>query len=333
MGRYGKIDTNHLNEPKCHTEHAMKFDLNRAKGAFYGTLIGDALGAPVEFKQRNRFPQVRDMIPCEHFGLDPGSFTDDGSLMLCLAAALNHTRGDYDPYVVLCHYMEWLKNGYMSVNDEVFDVGRTTRNALMRFYATSETQADTTDDEFEAGNGSMMRLAPIPILYGADLVNLWRIAETESATTHASRTAIWCCQVLAVATALALRGSSKSAILEYVRNLEDVPECCKPIVHGEFLQETRDSIPASGWAMHTLQVVLWAFFGTETFEDGLIAVVNLGGDADTNGAVFGALAGAFYGYDTIPERWCTALQKQDMVNNVFGEFSEMARQKWESQTE
>jgi ADP-ribosyl-[dinitrogen reductase] hydrolase len=221
----------------------------------------------------------------------------------------------------------------MSVNGEVFDVGGTTKRALMRFYSTSETRADTTDDEFEAGNGSLMRIAPIPILFGSNLVTVRQMAEQESATTHACPSAIWCCQVLSILIALCFRGVTKERMLEYIRSIDDVPKPCEPIVRTDFLNLTHETIPASGWVVHTLQVTLWAFFGTETFEDGLIAVVNLGGDADTNGAVFGALAGAFYGYDAIPDRWSSALQKMDMVQNVFTEFAQLAEEKWKSQTE
>ncbi len=311
----------------------MKYNSQKAKGAFYGTLIGDALGAPVEFKRRGQFPWVSDMLPCMHFQLEPGSFTDDGSLMLCLAAALIHSEGTYDPYTALCHYLEWLRKGYMSVNGRMFDVGNTTERALTRFSMNGDIVANTTDDDIQAGNGSLMRIAPIPILFGHDLVQTWRIAADESATTHACASAIWCCRLWSVLTALAIQGQTKEKLLAYVKSVGDAPRPCEVITRCGFLKATRETVGSSGWVVDSVSASLWAFFTTDTFEAGLIEIVNLGGDADTNGAVFGTLAGAFYGYDAIPERWMTALQQKEMVGNVWNEFNRLAEQKWGSLTE
>jgi ADP-ribosyl-[dinitrogen reductase] hydrolase len=297
----------------------------KRKGAFYGCLVGDALGAPVEFKWRDTFPEVRDMMPCRHFGLPAGSFTDDGSLMLCLAAALIHTEGLHNPRVVLSHYVEWYRNGYMSVIDECFDIGRTTEKALSDFEEYGITEANTKG-AFEAGNGSLMRIVPIPLLFGNDLTQTWDMAIQESCTTHASEVATWCCAVWSCLIALALQGKSKLDLIQYLQNLTYIPESCEPIQSLEFLRKSRNEIKSGGYVLESLECALWGLFSTETFEDGLIAVVNLGGDADTNGAVFGSLAGALYGYKSIPSRWL-GLQKKEMVENVWLEFDALCTKK------
>lgn len=308
-----------------HVSALTNMDLNKAKGAFYGCLVGDALGAPVEFKQRGTYPEVRNMMPCRHFGLPAGSFTDDGSLMLCLAAALLHTEGVHDPHVVLSHYLEWYRNGYMSVTGECFDIGRTTEIALLDYERNGALEADTKD-ECQAGNGSLMRIAPIPLLFGADEAITWDKALDESKTTHATEVATWCCSVWSVLVAKALKGASKSDLVSYLEHILYVPTACERFRSLEFLRKSRDEIRSSGYVVDTMEAALWALYSTDTFEAGLIEVVNLGLDTDTVGAVYGTLAGALYGYDAIPSRW--ALQKRDMVDHVWENFSDLCKKKW-----
>jgi ADP-ribosyl-[dinitrogen reductase] hydrolase len=303
----------------------MQVQEDKRKGAFYGCLVGDALGAPVEFKWRDTFPEVREMIPCRHFGLEAGSFTDDGSLMLCLAAALIHTQGQHDPHIVLSHYVEWYRNGYMSVIDECFDIGRTTEKALSDFERFGITEANTKGVH-EAGNGSLMRIVPIPLLFGDDLAQTWDMAIQESCTTHACEVATWCCGVWSCLIAMALQGKSKADFIQYFQNLTYIPDSCVHIQSLDFLKKSRDEIKSGGYVLESLECALWALFSTETFEDGLVAVVNLGGDADTNGAVFGSLAGALYGYESIPSRWL-CLQKKEMVENIWLEFESLCKKK------
>lgn len=300
--------------------------MQREKGVFYGCLVGDALGSPVEFKERGTFPEVCDMIPCLHFRNPAGAFTDDGSLMLCLAAALIHTEGRYDPHAVLSHYLEWYRNGYMSATGHCFDIGHTTQLALMNFEENETLEADTRG-KYRAGNGSLMRIAPIPLLFGHDFVKAWNIGIEESKTTHSNETATWCCAVWSVLVSMALDGKSKAELATYLSNLTYVPEDCIRFKTIDFLKKSRDEIQSSGYVVETMEAALWALFSTDTFEKGLIAAVNLGGDADTVGAVFGTLAGAVYGYEAIPSRWLDALQKKDMVENVWREFHSLCKKK------
>lgn len=315
-----------LQNHKLRMQKDYIFDSKKAKGAFYGCLIGDALGAPVEFKWRGTFPEVREMIPCRHFELEPGSFTDDGSLMLCLAAALLYKEGTHDPHVVLSHYIEWYRNGYMSVTNECFDIGRTTERALCDFETSGILEAETKGAH-EAGNGSLMRIVPIPLMFGYDEILTWNMAINESKTTHACEVATWCCAVWSMLIRMALLGNTKSDFVQYLTNMVYVPEDCKQFKNLEFLHKSHDKIRSGGYVVESMESALWALFTTDTFEEGLIAVVNLGGDADTNGAIFGSLAGALYGYDAIPSRWLDRLQKKEMVQNVWIEFESVCKKK------
>ena len=152
-------------------------------------------------------------------------------------------------------------------------------------------------DEDSQGNGSIMRLAPSYILnYGnPDRTILHEVSDL----THSSRR---------------------------VRGVVDLmADVCDEHMQGrrtvvQSAYETRDEVNNSGWAVSTLQAALWAFHSTKTFEDGMIAAVNLGGDADTIGAVYGQIAGAFYGFDAIPERWLRAIKDREKVAELIESF-------------
>lgn len=312
--------------------HEMELDTicDRCEGCFYGLVVGDAFGAPVEFKRRDTFPPVTEMLPCGTWGLPAGSFTDDSSMMLCLAAAIVHAGGVQDPRTVLHHYAEWFTRGYLSVNGKCFDIGHATRVALMDFLTDGRLEA--ADDEDMSGNGSLMRLAPVPILWGMESPHsLWAEGEASSVTTHGSAQCRWACGFYATLLGRILNGENDKTILkQWILGLTDgtAPPALHRIVRGDFLTKNRDEISSSGYVVDTLEAALWAFFTTNTFEEGLRLIVNLGRDADTTGAVFGMLGGAYYGFRAIPQRWIDALQKPDMLAGVFRDLWTLAEPRW-----
>lgn len=291
----------------------------RAKGAFYGNLVGDALGAPVEFQPRDSFPPVTGMLPCDTWGLPAGSFTDDGSLMLCMAASIVNA-GQHDAANVLAHYLAWYIEGYMSVNGQCFDIGRTTRQAIEDYAEEGLLEARTTRDN-QAGNGSVMRLAPIPVVsYNLPLSQIWAAGEASSKTTHGAAAAVWGCGFWSALTALAIRGYTKAELLDWIRGLRTLgvyPPEWSDVLECRFLTAARNDISSSGYVVDSCEAALWAFFHTETFAEGACLAVNLGRDADTVGAIYGILAGAYYGYEGIPQEWLVVLQKAEMVAEVW----------------
>lgn len=304
--------------------------MSKAKGAFYGNLIGDALGAPVEFQPRDSFPPVTDMLLCETWDLPAGSFTDDGSMMLCLAASIVNAGGIQDPANVLAHYFAWYAEGYMSVNGNCFDIGYTTRAALEDYAERGILEAETVD-EFQAGNGSVMRLAPIPVVfYNQPLECIWAQGAASSRTTHASAAAVWGCGLWATLTALAILGRSKAEMIRWIRdipynsdiNISAYPIGWKRVLDCRFLTAERDDILSGGYVVDSCEAALWAFFRTETFAEGACLAVNLGKDTDTVGAIYGILAGAFYGYEGIPPHWLATLQMSDTVAEVWRDLEQ-----------
>lgn len=304
---------------------------NRCKGAFYGNLIGDALGAPVEFQPRDSYPEVRTMQYCDTYDLPAGSFTDDGSLMLCLAASLVNAGGQ-DANNQLEHYLAWYRDGYMSVNEECFDIGRTTQEALVEYANTGCLEAKTID-EFQAGNGSVMRLAPIPIFFHTKSIEeVWLEGMKSSRTTHTSPAAVWGCGLWAALTALVIRGATKWDLLKFLQAvpyssepaIAHYPLAWKGVLDRDFMDMDRNDVRSGGYVVDSCEAALWSFFRTNTFEEGACLAVNLGKDTDTVGAIYGILAGAFYGFDGIPPDWIDTLQCPTMVEGVWADLAKVS---------
>lgn len=297
---------------------------DRQKGCFYGCAVGDALGLPLEFEERDTFPKVTEMIPAAHWKLPAGSWSDDTSLMLCLSASLVATNGIQDNHNQLSHYNEWWENGYLSVAGTCFDIGRTTLRALSAFDIHGRTIAKTTMDG-DQGNGSLMRIAPVPILYANDPEGAFKAAAATSETTHAHPTCKDACSLFSFIAAKAIYGATKAELLEALKSKHSfIADELKHISACEFMNKTRSEIRSGGYVIDSLEAACWAFFTTSTFEDGAVLAVNLAHDADTVGAIYGTLAGAHYGFSAIPERWINALQGRRMLDGVYSDLAEFA---------
>jgi ADP-ribosyl-[dinitrogen reductase] hydrolase len=294
---------------------------DRIKGCFYGCAVGDALGAPLEFSVRDTAPLLTEMAPVRRFRLAAGSWTDDTSMMLCLAASIAAQGGKLDAYSELSHYYEWWDKGYLSVNGDCFDIGRTTTVALSEFDRKRTTVAPTAHEQF-CGNGSLMRIVPIPILAAGDVEKARAFGAQSSETTHAHPLCKDACGLFAALVTRALAGDNKPELLAVLRGAASriVDAQLMPICAGNFLTKSRDEISSSGFVVNTLEAALWAFFTTGSFKDGAILAVNLCDDADTVGAVYGTLAGAYYGFSAIPPSWESALQGRRMLDGVFADF-------------
>lgn len=298
--------------------------MNRFKGCFYGLAVGDALGGPLEFKRRSDTrPIVTEMVENKNFDLPPGSWSDDTSMMICIAESLTVTgRGEQDRVDQLERFTRWWREGHNSVNGHCFDIGSTVKTALRRFKFFKNPVA-LTDDEMFQGNGSLMRLAPVPMMFWNDTERAGVESALSSETTHANSLCKDICKLFGKMVARGLQGLSKNEILATDSDkMSEYDPMLAPVFEGAYRGKTRDEIHSDSWVIHTIETVLWAFSTTETFEEGLVRIVNLAEDADTNGAIYGMLAGAYYGYDAIPRRWLDALQRPDILDEVYVPFIE-----------
>src|SRR5919202_2662049 len=156
--------------------------IERYRGALLGLAAGDAVGTTLKFRPPGSFEPIRDMVGGGPFGLAPGPWTDDTSMALCLAESLVERRS-FDPVDQLERYVRWLRHGHLSSTGTCFDVGGTVLAALERFEATHEPFCGSTSP-YSAGNGSLMRLAPVPLCFAGDARRAMELAGESSRTTH-----------------------------------------------------------------------------------------------------------------------------------------------------
>ena len=291
---------------------------SKSAGAMLGLAIGDALGATLEFKPRDS-SHVEDIVGGGPFHLKPGEWTDDTTMALCLADSLLEQH-DFNPRSFAQHLIEWYQHGKNSVNGICFDIGATTKAALDSFLATGLTGRGPAGFR-SAGNGGLVRVAPIVIYHRKSFAQTWTMAKAQSVVTHAAIEAVSATQFFAAKLWDALNGATKVEVLE--PRVLPVTDRVLLINAGEYKSKSRDQISSSGYAIDTLEAALWSVWTTERFEDAVLTAANLGDDSDSVAALAGQLAGALYGIDAIPQRWIERLAwQQELSRKALALFQE-----------
>ncbi len=291
---------------------------NHSRGALLGLAVCDALGTTLEFKSPGSFTALTDIVGGGPFGLKPGQWTDDTSMALCLAESLVEKQG-FDPIDQLERYVRWYRQGHFSCTGRCFDIGTTTRSALETFMATHDPYCGTTNPH-AAGNGSIMRLAPVPSFYATRPAEAIERSGDSSRTTHGASTCVDACRYMGGLIAGAISGVGKDDLLSdhwapmpgYWREHPLCPEIDE-IAAGSFKRRNPPEIKGTGHVVRSLEAALWAFHKGNDFREGALLAVNLGDDADTTGAVYGQIAGAYYGYDAIPAKWRDIVAMKDVI--------------------
>lgn len=285
---------------------------SRAIGAFVGLAVGDALGTTLEFSPRDRSPLHTEIVGGGPFELQAGEWTDDTSMALCLADSLL-ARGEFDAKDCMDRYVRWWREGENSSNGTCFDIGITISGSLSRYEQSGDPWCGLTDPD-TSGNGSLMRLAPIPIYFHRDIELAKSMAIAQSRTTHASVESIEACEYYCTLIVEAINGDSKETLLR--ARTSQASEKIQQIVRGGWKRKTRDQIESTGYVVHSLEAALWSIHSSISFEEALVKAVNLAGDSDTVGAIAGQLAGALWSYEAIPNRWLQALNQHDHIANL-----------------
>ncbi len=278
--------------------------IDRYLGCLLGLACGDAVGTTVEFSPRDSFSPVDAMCGGGPFGLRPGQWTDDTSMALCLAESLITCDG-FDARDQMARYLNWWKWGYFSSTGQCFDIGMTTARALEKFSVDGNPFAGATDPA-TAGNGSLMRLAPVVLYFYPDTDQAMHFAGESSRTTHAAPEAVACCRLFARQLCNALDGKDKQAVLSEVGPLPEADSLCH-VAEGRYLDKPRSAIIGNGYCVQSLEAALWCFARSNSFEETVLTAANLGDDADTTAAIAGQIAGAFYGVHGIPRDWLDKL--------------------------
>lgn len=284
---------------------------SRARGAMLGLAVGDAIGTTVEFMPRGRFAPVTDMVGGGPFGLQAGQWTDDTSMALCLGASL--LEHGFDRADQLDRYLQWHDEGYMSSTGRCFDIGIATSKALERYRQTGHTRPGSTDPN-SAGNGSIMRLAPVVIYFQDHADEALRYSEEQSKTTHRAPECLMACRLMAEVMLRAFRGLSKAEVLAPSAQAMPLTPALADVAQGRYQSKSEADIRGSGYVVQSLEAALWCFHETDSFDACVLRAANLGDDADTTAAVAGQIAGAYYGDEAISSAWRERLSMGQLIS-------------------
>lgn len=275
-------------------------------GTLVGLAIGDAMGAPYEFLRKGKYTPTREYNTGGAHNVSLGEWTDDTSMALCLAQSLIDSRG-FNALDQMEKYLKWYMEGYMSTRGECFDIGNSTAKSIIDFEINRNIFSKVTKND-ESGNGTIMRLAPIPMLYSTDFM-LLEFAKKSSLTTHKSPEASICAEILAQIIHRCYYNEDKDYILENSNKPEFISEA----------KQMKETIP-TGYCIDTLEVAVRGFYNFDNFIDGLLYCISLGDDTDTVGAVYGQIAGAYYGLSGIPDYYKENLQWYDKILKIGNEL-------------
>jgi len=302
-------------------------DLNktdRFRGCLLGLATGDALGTTLEFQTPGSFTPIDDILGGGPFNLAAGQWTDDTSMALCLAASLVECQG-MDLFDQSSRYVDWYRHGYLSSTGVCFDIGITVRTALGNFEKTGDPCSGLTDPH-SAGNGSIMRLAPVPMLFSQDRNAAIHHSGLSSKTTHATRAAVDACRYFGALINGALNGFDKYQLLsdDYFEGKHSLMDEIGRIAGGSYKRKEPPQIKGTGYVVDSLEAALWAFYRSADFKSGCLMAVNLGDDADTTGAVYGQIAGAYYGETGIPESWRSILAYKELIRSYADQLYKLS---------
>ncbi|SDX89070.1 ADP-ribosyl-[dinitrogen reductase] hydrolase [Allochromatium warmingii] len=286
----------------------------RMMGCFIGLVVGDAFGAPYEFFPRGKLivQETFTEIVNSKLQIKKGEWTDDSSMALALADSLL-SCGGFDPKDQMQRYRRWVftDEGYCSSRATAFGFGQTFLHALWCSKKNDIPYPGSINPK-RPGNGSLMRLAPIPIYFLSDLEQTINYAGLSSMVTHGHPESVYGARLFARILHQALKGREKAEILQQTPE-SDAPERIQAIANGAYLDKPMEEIDGTFFAAQSLEAAMWCFARTDSFKDAIRLAVALGGDTDSTAAVCGQVAGAYYGLSAIPEPWTTELVKRDEV--------------------
>lgn len=270
--------------------------MNTLRAAVYGLIVGDALGLPVEFKERGSFC-IEGMTGFGTYHQPPGTWSDDSSMTLATCDSIRE-KGRLDLADLRRRFENWLFHGAYCAGEQLFDYGQTTYEALTCGHGLS--------DFWSNGNGSLMRIIPLAFLDVND-----SDIDAVSALTHAHALSKEACRIY-ISVARGLLGGRE---LPYI--LKEVEVSNHFFRLKELARMPESQISSSGFVVHTLQASLWCLLQTDSFSEAVLKAVNLGDDSDTTGAVTGALAGIIYGYDAIPDDWVKTIRNKELIEHCL----------------
>ena len=301
--------------------------LNAVRGVLFGAAVGDALGVPVEFTDREelRGRPVADLAGGGVHGQPVGTFSDDASLTFCLAEALTV---DFDLKNVAKNFVEWLNRGYWTAGGAVFDVGRGTLKAIHNLHDGVDPESAGGKGPYDNGNGSLMRISPLAFyIRKMPVRDRFDIVKKVSSITHGHIRSVIACfcylefmlQILDAKNIFDAYKGMQLSVSDFLESLAiDRSEISlfDGVLKHDIYELPEDRIDSGGYVVSTLEASIWCLLTTGNYREAVIKAVNLGDDTDTTGCVAGAAAGLYYGYGGIPEEWVGKIAKRGEIDNL-----------------
>ena len=303
----------------------------KAIDGLLGFAVGDAMGVPIEFTDREVLltKPVTKMLGYGNYEIEKGNWSDDTSLTLATMDSLTKCE-KIDLNDLMRRFCKWVNDGEYSSTGFAFDIGHSTKIALMKYYHDKLAPLKCGGKNInENGNGSLMRMFPIAYFaYKKDLTNeqIEYLAITSSSITHAHEISTLSCYIYMMYINFILRGYDKFESYKLLRRIDysmfkkENIKVFKRILNEDISKLTIDDISSTGYVLHTLEAVFWVILNTNSYAESIVGAINLGGDTDTIGAITGSIAGLLYGSKNIPENWLNDMQCIPYLKKICTKF-------------
>lgn len=304
----------------------------KIKSAIYGFVIGDAMGVPIEFEEREKLMKspVTNMLGYGSYDVPKGVWSDDTSMTLATIDSIIVNKKELNYNDIADKFCEWINNAKYTATNEVFDIGATTKYSLMRYWNNNIAAMKCGGTGIsENGNGSLMRMLPIALycfynkIEDNDIINIVR---NTSSITHAHEISIIGCYMYVKYIIFILSNNNKTESYKLLQKIDysifnkDNINLYERIIKDDISKYSLDTIKSTGFVVDTLESVLWVILNTKNFNEAIIGSVNLGGDTDTIAAITGSIAGILYGYDSMNKKWIKDIKNKELLNKYIYEF-------------
>lgn len=303
------------------------------KDSLYGFIVGDAMGVPIEFEDREKLinKPVTSMLGYGSHDVEAGVYSDDTSMTLATMDSIIRQNGIINYNDIADKFCNWINNNEYTATNKVFDIGMTTKYALIKYFNNKidATMCGGTNIN-ENGNGSLMRMLPIALycFYKniKDDNEIFTLVKNSSSITHAHDISILGCYIYVRYFISLLETKNKISSYNFIKKLdysmfiEEVKLEYSRILFSDISTLNINDINSSGYVVDTLEAVFWIVLNCSSYNESIIGAINLGGDTDTIGAITGSIAGILYGYDNISKRWISKLKSKDYIDEIIIKF-------------
>lgn len=316
----------------------IKEEKTKSGNGIIGFAIGDALGVPAEFKSREELKRnpITDMIGEGTYNTPKGTWSDDTSMTLATMDAIITTK-TIDTNSMASNFLKWFRNAEYTANDERFDIGTTTMQALAKYeLKLYEASKCGETNEYSNGNGSLMRILPIAYyIYNQGITDnreIYNIVKQVSSITHAHEVSILGCYIYVRYAIELLNKKDKNEAYNTIQQLDyslfssETIDKYSRILKNNIQNEKEDNISTSGYVVSTLEAAMWLFLNSNEYNETILKAVNLGEDTDTVAAVAGGLLGIYYGIEKIKSSWKQDLKKYDYIMEICENFDEVTNE-------